>query len=400
MKLKFIIIDRLTRARDNGEYFYRYLQKNHPEVEILFGLHHESEDWTRLTKEGFKLIDLDNDEQIKKAVVNCTHFLFSESNIGYSRISKFLDRQKTVFVYLNHGCYFQKGRVCYSASKFDYMICGNNREYEATTYNARQKGWPTNIYLLTGFPRMDEQTIKYRNTKIKNLIIIQPWWRENLTSWKVVESTNKISEEAMTKLLNSNFVKGFNEVLNSAEFKDICEKNKLKVVFKRHPVMEHIPGVFKVPAWIIDEPKESFIDLFAKTKVYITDYSSNAWEVANLGIPCIYFEPDYANLINNCNRPESIWNIKEDGIGPVTFNTKDFIAEFKKLVENKFILDKKYLDRRQNQIAFLNDTNNCQRCFEVLSKISKVNIKNASVPHTKNPSDKKINNKWAPYLYF
>ena len=43
-KMKFLIIDRLTRARDNGEYFYRYLQQYHPEIEILFGLHHDSDD--------------------------------------------------------------------------------------------------------------------------------------------------------------------------------------------------------------------------------------------------------------------------------------------------------------------------------------------------------------------
>ena len=58
MKLKFIIIDRLTRARDNGEYFYRYLKENHPEVDILFGLHKDSDDWLRLKKDGFNLIDL------------------------------------------------------------------------------------------------------------------------------------------------------------------------------------------------------------------------------------------------------------------------------------------------------------------------------------------------------
>ena len=377
-KLKFIIIDRLTRARDNGEYFYRYLKKNHPEVELVFGLHKDATDWARLKAEGFNLVDLNNLEAIKKAAIGCTHFLFSEANLGYAQVAKVLDRQKITFIYLNHGCYFQKGSVVYPMAKLDYMICGNRREHEATIYNAKQRGWNTKAFLLTGFPRMDEQTIKYRNTKTKNIVLIQPWWRENLTTWRLVESTNKISNEALKKLAASDFVKGFNKLLNSQEFKDICEKNNLQVIFKRHPVMEHIPGIFEVPEWIINEPNELFIDIFAKTKLYITDYSSNAWEVANLGVPCIYFEPDYENLTKNCKRPESIWNVKTDGLGPVTFNVEDFLSVFKTLINNNFILDQKYLDRRKEQIVFLNDTNNCKRCFEAISKLTKVTDKTAT----------------------
>ncbi len=396
MKLKFIIIDRLTRARDNGEYFYRYIKKNHPEVEILFCLHKEAADWNRLKAEGFSLVDIENQEAIKKAAINCTHFLFSEANIGYDKVAKFLDRQKVTFVYLNHGCYFQKGRTVYPKSKFDYMICGNKREYDSVIYNAKMRNWNTKEYLLTGFPRMDEQTIKYRNTKNKNIVLIQPWWRENLTTWRLVESTNQISKEALKKLEASDFVNGFNKLLNSEEFKDICEKNNLQVVFKRHPVMEHIPGIFKVPNWITDEPNELFIDLFAKTKLYITDYSSNTWEVANLGVPCIYFEPDYQNLITNCNRPESIWNVKTDGIGPVTFNVDEFLKVFKALVNNNFILEQKYLARRKEQIAFLNDTNNCKRCFEAISKLTKGNSISINNKQNRQASGAKKNY----YLYF
>ena len=394
--MKFVIIDRLTRARDNGEYLYRYIRTSHPEIEVYFGLHKKSPDWIRLVKDKFNLIDLSNVYEIKNKVTNCTHFLFSESNIGYNTVARFLDRSKTVFVYLNHGCYFQKNKVIYSPNHFDYMICGNKAEYDAVVFNAIKNKWNKNAYLLTGFPRMDVQVNRYEQVKTKNLVLIQPWWRENLTGWRIVESTNSINESAIKKLQNSDFVNGFNLLLNSSEFKELCQANNLEVVFKRHPVMEHVPGIFDVPDWIIDEPEETFIDLFARTKVYITDYSSNAWETANLGIPCMYFEPDYENLTKNCNRPEWCWNVKTDGLGPVAFSITEFLNNFKKLIKNNYILDQIYLDRRTEQIMFLKDSNNCERCLNKIMSLNKLKI-DTKIKTTK-PTKSSLNNDY--YLYF
>ena len=400
-KLKFIIIDRLTRARDNGEYFYRYLKENHPEIEILFGLHPESADWERLKNEGFNLVDLANKDEIIKQCSDCSHFLFSESNLGYNQVANIINKQEVIFIYLNHGCFFARGNRCYPVGRFDYMICGNRKEYESVIYNAEQEGLTTKKYLLTGLPRMDEQVKKYKESTNKKIVIIQPWWRNNLTGWQVVENINKIDLKALTKLENSDFVKGYNNLLNSAEFKKICEENNLRVMFKRHPVMENIPGVFNVPSWIIDEPQESFIDIFAETKIYITDYSSNAFETANLGIPCIYFEPDYENLTIHCNRPEWAWDVKTEGLGPVAFSVPEFITKLKALINNNYKLEEKYIKRRNSQIAFFLDENNCKRCLEaILANNTKI-IENGVRPCKENQGViKQADGKTNCWLYF
>ena len=49
----WIIMDRDTQADDNGEHFYRYMMRNHPEQRCLFALRKESPDWKRLAQEGF-----------------------------------------------------------------------------------------------------------------------------------------------------------------------------------------------------------------------------------------------------------------------------------------------------------------------------------------------------------
>ena len=52
-------MDRDTQADDNGEHFYRYMMRNHPEQRCLFALRKESPDWKRLAQEGFNLLILD-----------------------------------------------------------------------------------------------------------------------------------------------------------------------------------------------------------------------------------------------------------------------------------------------------------------------------------------------------
>ena len=42
--MKFILFDRIRKAGDNAEYFYRFLRKYHPEVEIKYILNSDSSD--------------------------------------------------------------------------------------------------------------------------------------------------------------------------------------------------------------------------------------------------------------------------------------------------------------------------------------------------------------------
>ena len=52
-------MDRDTQADDNGEHFYRYMMRNHPEQRCLFALRKESPDWKRLAQEALTCLILD-----------------------------------------------------------------------------------------------------------------------------------------------------------------------------------------------------------------------------------------------------------------------------------------------------------------------------------------------------
>ena len=146
---------------------------------------------------------------------------------------------------------------------------------------------------------------------------------------------------------------------------------------------------------------EPFEPEFIRSKLFITDISSNAYEMAKIGKPCIYFEPDSKTLFN--------WRLKRNGgyefnlaknsIGPIIENSVDaLVAEIEKLINNNYILDQKYLTRRKQQLLFLSDTNNCKRCFEAILNIkaSRTANKTAAAKRAERQADGRANT----YLYF
>ena len=62
----------------------------------------------------------------------------------------------------------------------------------------------------------------------------------------------------------------------------------------------------------------------------------------------------------------------KNSIGPVVYKSVDkLVDEIEKLIKNNYCLDKEYNNRRSNQLCFLNDENNCKRCFEAILKVTK-----------------------------
>src|SRR6185295_18778939 len=53
----WIFIDRDMQADDNGEHLYRWVRRNHPQINAFFVLRKSSRDWDRLKKEGFRLLE-------------------------------------------------------------------------------------------------------------------------------------------------------------------------------------------------------------------------------------------------------------------------------------------------------------------------------------------------------
>lgn len=62
----------------------------------------------------------------------------------------------------------------------------------------------------------------------------------------------------------------------------------------------------------------------------------------------------------------------------MAFNVTEFLQHLEKLIDNNFILDEKYQKRRKDQISFIKDTHNCERCFDAIINCKKITQSNPS----------------------
>ncbi|WP_198672584.1 CDP-glycerol glycerophosphotransferase family protein, partial [Helicobacter burdigaliensis] len=112
----WMLMDRDCKADDNAEHLYRYIMQNHPEQKIIFALRKDSEDWDRLEKEGFKLVEFggqdfkkifnkaskiisshcDNyvDMQLNSHTLNSKEFVFLQHGVTHNDVSSWLNQRK------------------------------------------------------------------------------------------------------------------------------------------------------------------------------------------------------------------------------------------------------------------------------------------------------------------
>ena len=119
---------------------------------------------------------------------------------------------------------------------------------------------------------------------------------------------------------------------------------------------------------------EPFEPLFVKSRLIITDISSNAYEMAKIGKPCIYFEPDPEELFEWRHERNGgfEFDLKNQSIGPIIEKSVNrLVEEIYRLANNNYTLDETYLNRRENQISFQDNSSNCERCFEAIMGIKR-----------------------------
>lgn len=362
MSKYMIFYDRGYRAQDNAEHLCRWVMKNHPEIKTGYILNSNSYDWKRLEKEGFHLIDGLCKVVTHRELLKCDYACSSIFNEGI-----WLDFSgchcKRIF--LNHGLFLVPiNYIKAECNNVDLFIATNKIEY-FNLLDPFHKLTPEQV-ALCGQPRQDNLVRQQLAPHKENTILIQFWQRPG--DW--CKNDNK-------KFLESIFYKKTCELLTNKKLLYLCKKNDLKLVFKMHPIQYDWLKYYKKyesDFVEISDITKPFEPEFIKSKFIITDISSNAYEMAKINKPCIYFEPDAKDLFSwRAQRNGKIeFDLDHNSIGPVIYDSVDkLVDEIETLIHNNYKLAQIYLDRRNSQLAFLNNMDNCSRCFNAILNVNK-----------------------------
>jgi CDP-glycerol glycerophosphotransferase (TagB/SpsB family) len=356
----WIFCDRLHEAGDNAEALFEWVYKHHPEIEPYFILEETSKDYSRLSSIG-KILE-PNTFQCRMKCALAEVFLSSHFGRFKSYKSNHALRDAFAtqpFIFLSHGITLcnLSNQIWRFQENFSAIITSVISEYNSILSLSLDYGYQPHEVWLTGLPRFD----KLYNNPQKQITII-PTWRLWLINKKTI-TMGKLA--AIEHLKKSDYYKFYHALITNPQILRVAQQYGYTICLALHPVFRKwYTEVFDNPTTPIKSVNSSYRDIFAKSDLILTDYSTAAFDFAYLKKPIIYAQFDKETFYSGKHTatPIKSFSYDKDGLGEVTSTLQDTIASLIKNIKNGCQLSEYYREKMNNTFAF-NDSNNCLRVF-------------------------------------
>ncbi|SFO20381.1 Glycosyltransferase involved in cell wall bisynthesis [Geodermatophilus obscurus] len=330
----WVLMDRQEQAQDSAEHLYRYLKRKRPQVNAWFVLDRQSPDWRRLQREGFKLV-AHGSVQWRMLLLNARHVVSSHANaFAMAPLPHALyGRPQWQFTFLQHGV----GKDDYSRwlndKRISLLMTTTEAEERSFTGDGTPYVFTTKEVKRTGLPRHDALLAKARKLADRDVdrILVMPTWRRSLAEGMPESLT---PEERAAAFRASEYAQHWFGLLQAPELRQVAERTGSRVAFLPHPNMtpflhdSDVPGHVELLRWADVDVQ----DVFARTALLITDYSSIAFEVALLGRPTVYFQFDRDEFFSGAQPyRRGYFSYERDGFGPVTTSLEEAVSALEKL---------------------------------------------------------------------
>lgn len=344
----WLFMDRPDMADDNGEHLYKYALKQNDGIEKYFVISKDSKDYERLKELG-NIIEYKSYEH---KLLACFAEKIISSHPDDDLINPFSGFEEKFCngLFTAKICWLQHGITLNNVTswlrkydKFLYLLVTAAKK-EHQSFFDNPYNFSKNVVKLLGFPRFDN----LHTGEADNQIIIMPTWRRFL----------KVMHDEQIK--NSEYFKRLNSLLNSEELINLAKEKGFKIIFKPHPNLIDYLRLFDRNDYIKFDCETSYQDIFKKSKIFITDYSSAIFDVAYMKKPIIYYQFEDDGFHFDLN--ESYFNFETMGFGNIVDSEDKVINCVKKIMENDCKMDDEYKARVDDFYEFTDD-NNCKRVY-------------------------------------
>jgi len=366
----WLLMDREAQADDNAEHLYRYIQANHPDINLFYIIKLESNDAKRLKEDGFRLIDFGSIEH-EASLCYAKHVISSDAVkyiTNYLPNKYYKDTLSYKFTFLQHGVTKDDLSAWLNTKVIDCFVTTAKPEYDSIALDNNKYKFTTKEVVLTGFPRHDN-LIKENHTNNKS-IMIMPTWREYL---------NEIDIGDGDKFAKTPYGQAWISLLHSDLLRDIAQKEGYRLRFFPHPNIKKFLDIFDMPEYIelLVDSKESIQVLFQTSDMLLTDYSSVAFEMAILQKPTIYYQFDHQEIFSGAHTYEKgYFEYEKDAFGPICYDQDSLKKELSVFIDNGEV-STLYRERMKSFFAY-HDTDNSKRVFEAIESLYLPNLKKIS----------------------
>lgn len=364
-KQVWITFDKLYKAGDNGEYIYRYIKENHPEIKIYYAIKKESLDYERLEKEKNSHILVYGTFKHKLMSLLSTAILDTHANaVSYCSFDTkkarncICDLFNPEIICIQHGLSIQK-IAQYQNRWFDNIklyCCASKYEVKNLLNNSMYDFKPEQI-TLTGLARYDGL-----KSNEQRQILITPTWRRNIVN----------SNVAHVKKTHNNFFKKskyyeiYNNLINDKRLIETAEKNNYKIIYLLHPAISAQKADFEKNDYveiIAATDNMNYEKILTESSLMVTDYSGVQFDFAYMRKPIVYYHPDELPPHYDAGGLD----YPTMGFGPICKTNEEIVTTLCDYMEKNCVTEEEYI-KRANDFFEYDDHNNCERIYNTIKK--------------------------------
>jgi len=363
----FITFDKLYKAGDNGEYFWKYANKVEDNIETYYVISDTSLDCKRLKKYDKKHTVIHNSLKCRLLALNAEAIVATHTMVmqycGFPKYLHpyFLDLWNVKVICIQHGLTVQQ-LAQYQRRTYDNttLYCLASK-YEKKNLMHPVYGYEEEMLKLNGLARYDG----LKNNDKKE-ILITPTWRRNVVSRGIAYKKKPYNE----LFKYTEYFRLYNELIHDEKLIETAKKYGYSITYLLHPAMSpqledfDQTGYVKVIAASGDMNYE---EILTQSSLMVTDYSGVQFDFAYMRKPIVYYHP---NTLPPHYEAGGI-DYPTQGFGPICESHKELVDTVCKLIENSCVTDKEYKQRADDFFEF-DDYNNCQRIYnEILEFLNK-----------------------------
>lgn len=340
-------------ARDNGYSFFKYMRKEHPEVNCYYAIDFKSSDYPKIKELGNAI----KFGSFKHLIYWCAaRYIISSKTQGFCPSYYLTLLRKKIhlwgkYVFLQHGITKDDQKFLYKKpSKIDLFICGANPEYADIKAHY---GYKENEVAYTGFARFDD----YFGLKTKKQILVMPTWRRYAEN---------------VKFEDTQYFRVWSEFINSTEINNLLKNSGYIMRFYLHPQFRQYSNLFKTTQsniTVLSFDNSDIQTLIHESEIFITDFSSLAFDFGYMSRLVIYYQYDEEEYFKG-HYIKGYFDYRRDGFGPVCSSYNDVLNSLKDVLDGKHQIDPKYQNNKK--IFFpLCDDQNSERIYQAIKSIRK-----------------------------
>ncbi len=347
----WLISERNFDAKDNGFHFFRYMNKEHPEIKTYYVIPKRSDDYDKVAAIGntvspgsikhyFLLYFAD-------ALISTHAHGYTPDMVIYSHLARHgMFKPKGVSVFLQHGVLDKDTEWLYRENfKPDMFVVTTKQEQKFVLEKCKQ---PTDVVELTGLCRYDNLMT---DEPAEKAILFMPTWR----AW--------LQDASKDDFVNSMYFRKITSLLNCSTLNDELRKAGYELWFYPHiemqKYMSEFTGASRVK--ILDAKNSDVQDLLKKAEVLITDYSSVYFDFLYMKKPVYFYQWDKQRFTGEHYKGVTA---KYEQLGKVTDHKGTLVKMIAEYLHNGS-------EKKPKDIFRYHDTNNCKRVYEAILKRSR-----------------------------